>query len=120
MPKSLSRGDVVLVSLPSHQPQGREQEGKRPTVIVGIPQGKLRYPVILVVPLTTQMGDWVEKNSVLYPRLEAGVGNLSQPSIVLLDQVRAIDVQRVVAYFGSLTAEQYQPILEGLRQILGI
>jgi mRNA interferase MazF len=109
-----------LVLLPSHQPQGREQEGKRPAIVVGIPQGKVRYPVILIAPLTTQMGDWVQKNSVLYPRLEAGVGNLSQPSIALLDQIRAIDVQRVVAYFGSLTTEQYRPILEGLRQILGI
>jgi len=109
-----------LVLLPSHQLQGREQEGKRPAIVVGIPQGKIRYPVILVAPLTTQTGDWVQQNSVLYPRLEAGVGNLSQPSIVLLDQIRAIDVQRVVAYFGSLIAEQYRLILEGLRQILGI
>jgi hypothetical protein len=32
----LGRGDVILVRLPAHQPSGREQEGQRPAVIVGI------------------------------------------------------------------------------------
>jgi len=118
--KTLAIGDVVLINLPSHQPRGREQEGKRPAVVVGIPQGAVRYPVILIAPLTTQTGDWVQANPALYPKLEAGMGGLSQESVLLLDQVRAIDVQRAIAYFGSLTPEEYQPILDGLQQIFSI
>jgi len=114
----LVRGDVILVKFPSHQPRGREQEGQRPAVIVGIPQGTVRCPVILVAPLTTQVGDWAVENPTLYPRLEAGIGRLSKTSIVLIDQLKAIDVRRVIAYLGTLPEEQLRIITTGLKQIL--
>jgi len=57
----LKCGDVVFVNLPSHNPKGHEQEGKRPAVVVGVPLGDVRYPVVVVVPLTTQFGVWVKK-----------------------------------------------------------
>ena len=50
----LKCGDVVFVNLPSHNPKGHEQEGRRPAVIVGIPLEDVRYPILVVVPLTTQ------------------------------------------------------------------
>jgi mRNA interferase MazF len=108
------------VTLPSHQPRRREQEGKRPVVIIGIPRGSVRYPVILIAPPTTQIGDWATDNPILYPRLEAGMGGISKASVVLLDQLRAIDVRRVVAYWGTLTEEQFQHLTAGLRQILDL
>lgn len=117
MSDSLEHGDVVVVTLPSHQPKGHEQEGKRPAIVLGIPDGEVRYPVILIAPLTTQVGDWVHKNPGLYPQLAAGSDGLSQKSVVLLDQIRAVDVQRVTAYLGTLTDEQYQPLVEGLKRI---
>jgi mRNA interferase MazF len=43
----------------------------------------------------------------LYMQFSAGVAGLKSPSIALLDQVRAIDVSRIVAYRGSLTSQQY-------------
>jgi mRNA interferase MazF len=46
-----------------------------------------------------------------------GTGGLAQESVVLLDQIRAIDVQRIIAYLGSLTTEEYEPISTGLKQI---
>jgi mRNA interferase MazF len=115
----LTRGDIVLVTLPSHQPHGREQEGQRPAIIVGIPQGKVRYPIIVIAPLTTQIGDWAIDNPDLYPRLEVGMGGLSRVSIVLLDQLRALDARRVVAYLGTLTEEQFKVLAIGLKQVLG-
>ena len=120
MVNRLKRGDLILVILPSHQPKGREQEGRRPAIVVGIPQGEVRYPVLLIAPLTTQTGDWVQKNTSLYPGLEAGVGGFSQASVVLVDQIRAIDVRRVVAYLGSLTTKEYKPIQNALKQLLEI
>jgi len=67
---SLERGDVVLITLPSHQPKGYEQEGKRPAIVVGILDGELRYPVVLVVPLTTQTGKWAEANPLFILKLQ--------------------------------------------------
>lgn len=120
MLSDLGRRDVILVQLPSHQPRGREQEGQRPAVIVGIPSGKVRYPVVLIAPLTTQLGDWAMENPELYPQLEAGTAGLSRVSIVLLDQVRSLDVRRVVSYLGTLTDEQFEQIAIGLKQILAL
>ena len=119
MPKTLKQGDIVRVSLPSHQPRGHEQEGKRPVIVVGVPKGDVRYPVLLVVPLTTQIGQWANNNPRLYPQLKSGLGGLSQTSVALLDQVRSVDARRVISYLGSLTTEEYKPVQGRLQQILG-
>ena len=61
--------------------------------------------------MTTDRGqDWVRNAPNLYVRFAAGVTGLKFPSIALLDQVRAIDVARVVLYRGSLTSQQYGEI----------
>ena len=117
----LQVGDVVTVKFPSQVPRGREQEGFRPAIVVGLPSrlGKLRFPLIFVVPMTTDRGqDWVRNAPNLYVRFAAGVAGLKSPSIALLDQVRAVDVSRVVAYRGSLSSQQYGEIAEAFRQII--
>jgi mRNA interferase MazF len=117
----LQVGDVVTVKFPSQVPRGREQEGFRPAIVVGLPSrlGKLRFPLIFVVPMTTDRGqDWVKNSPNLYVRFAAGVAGLKSPSIALLDQVRAVDVSRVVAYRGSLSSQQYGEIAEAFRQII--
>jgi mRNA interferase MazF len=117
----LQIGDVVTAKFPSQNPSGREQEGYRPAIVVGIPSrlGKLRFPLVLVVPMTTDRGqEWADINPNLYVRFSAGVANLKSPSIALLDQVRAIDVSRIVAYRGSLTPQQYEAISESLQKIM--
>jgi mRNA interferase MazF len=115
-------GDILLIALPSHAPRGHEQEGSRPAVVVGLPEraGEPRYPTVLVAPLTTQEGAWSRKASRLYPRLRVGAGGLPRQSVVLLDQLRSIDVQRVSRYLGSLTEDEFQPIQAGLTQIFGL
>ncbi|OIP72729.1 MAG: hypothetical protein AUK43_02485 [Oscillatoriales cyanobacterium CG2_30_40_61] len=69
--------------------------------------------------MTTQTGLWSRQNPSLYPRLEAGVGGLTQSSVILLDQLQSIDPRRVLAYLGTLTPEQYIPIQSGLMQLCG-
>jgi len=117
----LQVSDVVTVQFPSQVPRGKEQEGFRPAIVVGLPSrlGKLRFPLVVVVPMTTNRGqDWVKNSTNLYVQFSAGVAGLKSPSIALLDQVRAIDVSRVVAYRGSLTSRQYGEIAQGLQQMI--
>ncbi len=116
-PDLLSCGDVVVVALPTHTPKRHEQQGTRPAIVVGIPSGEVRYQMLIITPLSTQIGSWALNNPSLYPRLEAGVGGLSQSSIALLDQTRGLDISRIVAYLGTLTPEQYIPILAGIMQL---
>lgn len=117
----LQIGDVVTAKFPSQNPSGREQEGYRPAIVVGIPSrlGKLRFPLVFVVPMTTDRGqEWATNSPDLYVRFSAGVAGLKSPSIALLDQVRAIDISRIVAYRGSLTPQQYIAIAETLQKIM--
>jgi mRNA interferase MazF len=115
--RGLTVGSIILVTLPSSNPRGREQEGKRPALVVGLPMGAVRYPMVVVLPMTTAIGPWVDRNPDLYCRLNAGTAGLPRDSVVLIDQIRSIDVARISGYLGSLSTVQSQPILEVLQQL---
>jgi mRNA interferase MazF len=117
----LSVGDVIVAALPEQVPPGREQKGYRPVIVVGVPEalGTPRYPMLLVIPLTTNRGQsWAMDCPALYPVLAVGEGALPTSSIALLDQVRSLDKSRVKRYIGTLTPQQYQPILNGLSKMM--
>lgn len=111
-------GSMVLIDLPISQPRGHEQQGLRPGIIVGIPRQPMRYDLVIVVPLTSQTGSWRDQNPVQYPILAAGIAGLTRDSIVLLDQIRAVDVKRVKSLLGCLEEPEYSSIQLGLRQLL--
>ncbi len=113
-------GDVVFALFPAQRPGGHEQEGYRPAVVVGLPErlGTSRFGVLIVVPMTADRGQrWARRGPALYPRFSKGTANLKSSSICLLDQVRALDAGRVHRYRGTLSAEQYRPVRDGLRRI---
>ncbi|MHB2015937.1 MAG: type II toxin-antitoxin system PemK/MazF family toxin [Candidatus Xenobia bacterium] len=113
----VSLGDVVVVRLPTHRPGGHEQE--RPVVVVAVP-GAARFPLLVVVPLTTQIAAWATAHPELYPVLSARAGQLPCRSAVLLDQVRGIDARRVAGYLGSLSVGEYEPIRLGLARLFSL
>ncbi|CEP67955.1 Plasmid maintenance toxin/Cell growth inhibitor [Moorella glycerini] len=115
--EAVAAGDILLIALPVHDPKGHEQEGVRPAVVVGVPQGPVRYPVVIVVPLTTRSGPWAKQNPILYQPLPPGAGGIPQASIVLIDQVRAVDVRRIKAYLGSLEEKTFEPIRSSLLKL---
>ncbi|MBT9587623.1 type II toxin-antitoxin system PemK/MazF family toxin [bacterium] len=117
--RNLRAGDVVVVSFPRHTPSGREQEGRRPAVILAVPTGKLRFPVVILVPLTTQEGAWVGENPTVYPTIRRGAGGLPLPSVVLLDQIRSVDARRIGGYLGCLSGQDFSPITSGVRGLIG-
>ncbi|WP_434073177.1 type II toxin-antitoxin system PemK/MazF family toxin [Moorella naiadis (nom. illeg.)] len=115
--RAVAAGDILSIALPTHDPKGHEQEGVRPAVVVGVPQGPVRYPVVIVVPLTTQSGPWVARNPALYQSLPPGAGGIPRASTVLIDQVRAVDVRRVRAYLGTLEETTFEPIRTSLLKL---
>lgn len=85
---SLEIGSVFLARFPEHDPQGREQEGLRPALVVGLPTqvGRPRYPVLILAPVTTYRAqDWQAAAPDLYPILAAGTGGLDLASVVLVE-----------------------------------
>ncbi|BAC90366.1 type II toxin-antitoxin system PemK/MazF family toxin [Gloeobacter violaceus] len=118
---TLAVGDIVIARFPEQDPQGHEQEGLRPAVVVGNPEalGKPRFAITVVIPLTSYRSQsWVEASPALYPRLKAGEGLLPQESVALLEQIRALDRSRVVRYLGTLTPRQYKALRSGLKRLL--
>jgi mRNA interferase MazF len=123
MMRSLQFGDVLNVRLPSQDPRGHEQEGFRPAIVVGLPGqvGKLRFPLVLVVPVTTDRGqDWAREAPLLYLRFAAGSGGLRSASIALLDQLRCVDVKRIVDFRGSLSEAETARLRQTLKQIFDL
>ncbi len=123
MSSTLKPRDVITASFPQSDPEGREQEGLRPAVILGLPHtiGKPRFDLVLVAPMTTgKKQTWVKSNPRLYPVLAAGKGGLPTESVVLLDQARFLDVERIQRLLGKLTPEEFKPILEGVKAMLEI
>jgi len=115
--EEITPGDILLITLPLHDPGGHEQEGTRPAIVAGMPQGPVRYPVVIILPLTTHSGPWAEKNPALYQPLPPGAGGILRASIVLVDQVRAVDIRRVKAYLGTLEAKIFEPIHNSLLKL---
>jgi mRNA interferase MazF len=115
-------GDVVTVRLPLHRPEGHEQEGYRPAIVVGVPElaGEPRFGVLIVAPLTSDRDqDWARGNRLLYPRITEGTANLRVSSICPLDQIRSLARRRVVRRRGRLSSEEFSPVLRGLLALFG-
>ncbi len=111
---------VLVVALRRHVPGGHEQEGTRPAIVVGVPEhvGTPRFRAIVVVPPTTQAGDWADRRPALYPRLPAGSGNLPSDSVVLLANLRSVDADPVLRRLGALTEDALAPIRSGINAIV--
>lgn len=79
-------------------------------MVAGAFPGPLRFPLLMVVPLTTAAGLWQTANPATYPVLPSRAGALPRDSVALTDQLRAIDRRRLLSYIGAWMPPQYAPI----------
>ena len=108
----MARGDILLINLPVSD--GREQSGRRPTVAVQTDiSGE---PMLMVAPITSNLNALRFKFSVeIEPSEENG---LTQTSIVMIFQMRAIDKTRIVKKIGQLSAQDLEKIDAEIWQML--
>jgi mRNA interferase MazF len=111
----VSVGDIHWVDLPGAN--GREQQGRRPAVILQDDQYAGDLPVVLVVPLTTARATlrFVGTTRIL-PTVENG---LRQTSVALVFQLRAIDRRRIQERIGSVSEDVLQALFEELGKLTG-
>jgi mRNA interferase MazF len=108
-------GDIHWVQLPAAN--GREQQGRRPAVILQDDQYAGGLPVVLVVPLTTARATIRFAGTVLIqPRAE---NRLPQVSVALVFQLRAIDRRRIQERIGSVGETVVHEILVELDKLTG-
>ncbi len=121
MSKALAIGDIITARFPIYTPSGHEQEGLRPALVVGLPHkvATPRFSMILLAPITTDRGQpWA--NSELYPKLSKDSTGLTSDSIVMLEQIRSLDANRVGKYITSLPEDVYKSIAYVLAQMIDL
>lgn len=96
----IKKGDVYFASL--NPIVGSEQDGERPVVVVQNNLANKHSPTIIVVPITT-----VLKRMELPTHIPISKNRfLKKDSMILVEQIRAIDKKRLKAYLGYLKPEQ--------------
>ncbi|MBV9851848.1 MAG: type II toxin-antitoxin system PemK/MazF family toxin [Armatimonadetes bacterium] len=111
----MKRGEVWQVSLPAVA--GREQGGQRPCVVIQDTAYGQRSPLVLIIPLSSQIGALRFPATVqIAPSAENG---LSLPSVALVFQTRAADRSRFVQRLGALSAADLAAVLAELNKLTG-
>jgi mRNA interferase MazF len=112
---AVTRGDVVLCDL--NPVVGTEQAGVRPAVVLQIDRANAVSPHTIIAPFTTKIRRALLPSHVFVP---AGVGGLSQDSVVLCEQIRVIDKRRIIKVLGHLDEPYLQQVAKALSAILGL
>lgn len=97
------RGDIYYIDFGMNV-DTRKQSGIRPAVIVSNNKANEHSPVITVVPLTSKVHKKRLLPTHVYIPMSAGRG-LSCGSLVLAEQVEAIDKNRLIEKKGTITSD---------------
>lgn len=111
----VKKGDLFFADL--SPVIGSEQGGVRPVLVVQNDVGNKYSPTIIVAAVTSQTG---KAKLPTHVQLEASQGGLSKNSVVLLEQLRTIDKQRLKERIGSLNEKQIPAVEKALSVSLGI
>ncbi|MCX6033237.1 MAG: type II toxin-antitoxin system PemK/MazF family toxin [Chloroflexi bacterium] len=115
MTRSCRRGELYYADL--NPIKGHEQGGRRPVLIIQNDIGNQFSPTTIVAPLTTTFSARVYPTEV---RVEAGVGGLPQVSSVLLNQIKAIDKERLEERIGQFSESVMQRVDDAIKISLGL
>ena len=115
MSRTYLRGDLYYADL-GHG-IGSEQKGTRPVVIIQNNVGNKYSPTVIIAAITSKANIKAKLPTHYY--LDAGNG-LTQPSLVLLEQIRTVDKQRLSSYIGRLDKKHIQGINHALAVSIGL
>ena len=109
MSRTYLRGDLYYADL-GHG-IGSEQKGTRPVVIIQNNVGNKYSPTVIIAAITSKAN--VKAKLPTHYYLDAGNG-LTQPSLVLLEQIRTVDKRRLSGYIGRLDENHIRGINHAL------
>jgi mRNA interferase MazF len=96
---------------------GTEQAGIRPVLVLQIDRANRVSPHTIIAPFTTKIRQTLLPSHVA---VIAGSGGLTQDSVLLCEQIRVIDKQRVIRVIGHLDPALVERVEAALRIILGL
>lgn len=112
---TVKRGDIYYADL--SPVVGSEQGGVRPVLIIQNDIGNKYSPTVIAAAITSQHD---KSNLPTHIKLEAQGSGLSKDSIVLLEQVRTIDKQRLKEKMGSLDSGSMSKINRAISVSFGL
>lgn len=108
-------GDIYLADL--EPVKGSEQGRKRPVVVFQNPDLGKYTSTVICVPLTTNISRSGLPGTCFIKKDEGG---LTQDSIALCFQLRAIDKSRLVKKYGALNTKTLNALADAILSALGI
>lgn len=110
--KRLKRGDIYYADLGPII--GSEQHGYRPVIIIQNNKGNKHSPTTIIAPTTSK------KKNRIPTHVFVQNSNLPYDSIIMLEQLKAIDKKRLDDYIGTLTDEEMNAIDKALAISVGL
>lgn len=112
---TIKRGDIYYADL--SLVVGSEQGGMRPVLIVQNDVGNKYSPTVIAAAITSQR---FKTQLPTHIQVDAQDCGLSKDSIVLLEQVRTLDKQRLKERMGNLDEKDMTRVNKALSVSLGI
>ena len=112
---NIKRGDIYYADL--SPVVGSEQGGVRPVLIVQNNVGNKFSPTVIAAAITSQQA---KANLPTHIPLHANTSGLAKDSVVLLEQVRTIDKQRLKEKTGSVDDASMDAINDAISISFGL
>lgn len=97
MERNIRRGDIFYAEL--NPVIGSEQGGTRPVLVISNNTGNRHSPTVIIAPITSR----THTKAKLPTHTEVqDFDKLDKDSIILLEQIRTIDKQRLKQYMGLM------------------
>ena len=95
-----------------------EQGGKRPVLVIQNDKGNTHSPTLIVATITTKLN----KKSNYFPTHYIIRENsaFTEPSVIMLEQIRTIDKERVIEYLGKISQRDMSGIDRALMTSLSL
>lgn len=111
----IKRFDIWTADL---NPQIGTEPGKvRPVLIMQTDLLNAVHPSTVVCPLTTNV---IKESEILRVHVKKGIAGVSKPSDIMIDQIRAIDNNRLIKKIGELPHDLSNAVVENLKIVLDI
>lgn len=104
----MKRGDIYYIDLGDYI--GCEQGGIRPCVIVSNDIGNLHSNILTVAPISTKLKQLPTHQIIVLKRV----------SVIMYEQIRTVDKQRVLGYIGRLNEHEMNVMNEKIKISLGL
>ena len=112
---NIKRGDIYYADL--SPVVGSEQGGVRPVLIVQNDIGNKYSPTVIAAAITSQQ---FKTKLPTHISVDAAVCGLSKDSVVLLEQIRTLDKQRLKEKMGNLPETDMSRINDALSVSVGL